>query len=194
MGGHENRKLLKMNHIKKSTIELYNRYGIQKVTIDEIASHANVSKVTIYKYFNSKEELISTIINEIYNNIIISTQKLIATEDDFLNKLTIITKSKMNSSSIFQGDFLEELFLSSNSEAFKKFHQQIKELMFEFFEEGKKQGYIDKNINNEVLYTYSEIFNSGLQSLTSRNNLLLKDKEALSTLIHLYFHGLIETD
>lgn len=44
---------------------LYNR-GLKKLTMDEIAQKLGMSKKTLYKYFNSKQELITTFFQSVY--------------------------------------------------------------------------------------------------------------------------------
>ena len=52
MNGYEKRTMEKKNHIKKAALKLFNKYDPSKISIDEIADYAKVSKVTIYKYFS----------------------------------------------------------------------------------------------------------------------------------------------
>jgi AcrR family transcriptional regulator len=40
---------------------LYQRYGIKSVTMDDVAMHLNISKKTIYEYFNDKEDLVKCV-------------------------------------------------------------------------------------------------------------------------------------
>ena len=44
--------------------ELFSKYGYKKVSMDEIAAKAGVTKKTIYMYFSSKEELLKYFIQE----------------------------------------------------------------------------------------------------------------------------------
>jgi len=44
--------------------ELYMRYGIRSVTMDEIALQCGVSKKTIYQFFADKDELVEAIVKE----------------------------------------------------------------------------------------------------------------------------------
>ena len=37
--------------------ELFSKYGYKKVSMDEIATNANVTKKTIYTYFKDKEDM-----------------------------------------------------------------------------------------------------------------------------------------
>jgi len=76
---------------------------MQKVTIDEIAAAANVSKATIYKYFQSKEALIDTVVSDIYASILKQT-------------------------SVFKGDFLNALFSDTSSDPFLAFKREVKSL------------------------------------------------------------------
>lgn len=192
MNGHEKRKLKKMNEIKRTTFELCNHYGIQKVSVDEIAEQANVSKATIYKYFGSKEELIDDVVSDIYGRILNETKEMVGSDTDFLDKLGAIVRSKVQSFAIMQGDFLNEIFSYSNNPIAVKFHQDLKDLMYTFYDQGKEQGYIKKSIDNSVLYHYSELFNEGFQSLYASGRIDTSDREAIGQMIDLYFHGLID--
>lgn len=49
--------------------ELFQQYGYKKVSMDEIANKANVTKKTIYSYFKDKEELFKHFIQEELNLI-----------------------------------------------------------------------------------------------------------------------------
>lgn len=48
--------------IKQKADELYRRYGIKSVTMDEIAGQLGVSKKTIYHSFSDKNELVDAVI------------------------------------------------------------------------------------------------------------------------------------
>lgn len=50
--------------IQKKADELFNKYGIRSVTMDEIASQLGMSKKTIYQYFSDKDELVDAVIAE----------------------------------------------------------------------------------------------------------------------------------
>ena len=41
--------------------ELFNRYGIRSVSMDDLAGHLGVSKKTLYQYYTDKEELVDAI-------------------------------------------------------------------------------------------------------------------------------------
>ncbi len=48
----------KLQNILKSVNDMFMRYGIKSVTMDDIARHLGISKKTLYQYVKNKEELI----------------------------------------------------------------------------------------------------------------------------------------
>ena len=54
--------------IQKSA-DLYFKYGIKNVTMDQIASELGISKKTIYQHFSGKEDLVSETVNYIFDQI-----------------------------------------------------------------------------------------------------------------------------
>ncbi len=45
--------------------ELFRKYGVKRVTVEEICTTAQISKMTFYKYFANKKELADYIIFKI---------------------------------------------------------------------------------------------------------------------------------
>jgi AcrR family transcriptional regulator len=54
--------------IQEKATELFLRFGIRSVTMDEIASQLGISKKTIYQSFADKEELVAAVFEEMMNN------------------------------------------------------------------------------------------------------------------------------
>jgi TetR/AcrR family transcriptional regulator, cholesterol catabolism regulator len=50
------------DRIQEKATELFMRYGVKSITMDEIASQLGVSKKTIYQYFADKDELVNAVI------------------------------------------------------------------------------------------------------------------------------------
>ncbi len=49
----------KINDILKQVSELYLKYGIKSVTMDDVARELGISKKTLYEYFTDKNDLVS---------------------------------------------------------------------------------------------------------------------------------------
>lgn len=56
----------KLDIIERSSL-IYLKYGIKSVTMDDLANHLGISKKTIYKYFEDKNDLLNTMIKRTLN-------------------------------------------------------------------------------------------------------------------------------
>ncbi|MFG7387636.1 TetR/AcrR family transcriptional regulator [Lactococcus lactis] len=56
---------------------------IREITVDEIAHKADVSKVTLFKYFHSKNQLINQVIRQNLNQLSLEIKTLIESNLDF---------------------------------------------------------------------------------------------------------------
>ncbi len=55
---------MKEEQVINAARKLFNKYGFKRVSMDEIAKEARVTKKTIYSYFKSKEDLLKYFIEE----------------------------------------------------------------------------------------------------------------------------------
>ena len=66
------------DQILRGASELFWRYGIKSITMDEIARHLSISKKTIYQYFEDKEVLVNSFVHamgaEIQNEMLATMQ------------------------------------------------------------------------------------------------------------------------
>jgi AcrR family transcriptional regulator len=53
-----NKKIKSMRNIQTVALELFNQFGYEKVSIQQIAAEAEVGPATIYRYFKTKEGII----------------------------------------------------------------------------------------------------------------------------------------
>ncbi|MFQ6081806.1 MAG: TetR/AcrR family transcriptional regulator [Candidatus Aminicenantia bacterium] len=74
-------------YIIEAAREMFARKGFASTTMDEIAEKTEFSKVTIYHYFKSKKELLSQIIFNAYNDLLIITQKILHEKREIPEKI-----------------------------------------------------------------------------------------------------------
>ena len=75
--------------ILQSTLEVFNYKGL-KFTMDDIAKNINISKKTIYKVFNDKEEMFLELVDYLFDGIKDAERQV--AEDDSLTTLEKIKK------------------------------------------------------------------------------------------------------
>src|SRR5271157_1863994 len=192
MNGHEKRRQWIVDRIKKSAFELFTKYRADQVRMDEIASRADVSKVTIYKYFHNKEQMYREVINLYVDEVLAATEKVLLSDLDFTEKLKFTLVAKLNSPKVADGQALFDLldkYGQPGDARQESLKERIKKIMFKFYEEGKKAGYIEDSLSFETLYLYSEIFDAGIKAKSTDLKAILADPEAFDQLMHLYYFG-----
>jgi AcrR family transcriptional regulator len=112
--------------IKESIIlaakDLFRKYGYHKTSVNEIAKKSRVAKATIYKYFDSKEQVLDAILMDylaINLNEILSNKVQYATEEEHL-KAVVMKTSRLTftvCNEFIGWDFVRE---NTNSQEFLK--------------------------------------------------------------------------
>ncbi len=161
MNGFERRKEQKKNSILESALTLFLKYGVNKVTISEIAKDANVSQVTIYNYFESKDNLVREVLTYYVNKIWEKYERLFDSDLPFPDKVKKIIFDKSLVAGEVNEDFFKQFMLeySKESNFIEQFYREKALPRFmKLFEEGKEQGFVDQNISNEAILFYIQMF------------------------------------
>ena len=77
----------KYNQIITTGRQLFWKYGIKRVPIEEICREAGVSKMTFYKHFDNKLDLVRHIIDQITNEGMLKYRKIMGQEVPFREKV-----------------------------------------------------------------------------------------------------------
>lgn len=75
------------DRIIESCAKYINIYGVKRFTVDDIAKDLGISKRTIYKYYDSKDEIVSEFINTSIEDNIKSTLEAVEKEESILGKI-----------------------------------------------------------------------------------------------------------
>jgi AcrR family transcriptional regulator len=191
MDGRKKRTQRIIERIKESALELFSSHGVEKVSVDEIARKATVSKVTIYKHFHSKEELHREVINLYSNRVIAAAEEILASDLDFLEKLRLLMMAQINKPQMASNTYLIEM-LEQDAQAEGRLNERLKNIIFRFFEAGKQQGYIEESLPFEILYLHSEIYRAGFKAKLTDAESVLTNREATEKMTNLYFFGIIK--
>ncbi|MGF1637313.1 MAG: TetR/AcrR family transcriptional regulator [Cyclobacteriaceae bacterium] len=73
--------------ILQQAFDLFMKYGIRSISMDDIAKNLSISKKTIYQYFKDKEEIICLIANQIIDETRLQIQEIDKTSNDAIEKL-----------------------------------------------------------------------------------------------------------
>lgn len=139
---------------------LFIRYGYKKVTMDEIAATANVTKKTVYAYFKDKDSLFKYFIDEelqvLKDKIETNKKKYHDVIDFFSNSVYEIINHQKNN------PLIKNLFLESSE-------QEIKAKQFIKLYESEIISYLENLINEEIEKKTIRKCNSHLIAFTIYN-------------------------
>jgi len=99
----------KRAEIVKAALELFRRYGIRRVTVEEICRNAGASKMTFYKYFTNKIEVMKTIWNDMLDEGYRKIDEYDAMDIPFREKLQKIIEYKTKIMRQWSPEFMEEI-------------------------------------------------------------------------------------
>ena len=136
--------------ILQTILELFRSHGISSVSMDDIASKLRISKKTIYRKFENKEELVEKVIDHLF------AKHFRYLDDSNLEKLPIRNKIKRiyNYGIKEMVQFEPVFYIDLNKyypSAFLKYKVHRRTLIFNkiksMLEEGQIKGEIDKDLN-----------------------------------------------
>ncbi len=180
--------------IKQKADELYRRYGIKSVTMDEIASQLGVSKKTIYQSFSDKNELVDAVIVDLLSYNKECCQKDRARAQNAIEEVYLAMEmlesmfENMNPSILFD----MERNHPATYEKFKKHkYNFLFHLVKDNIERGKREELYRPEINADVVATVR----LETMMMPFNENLFPKSKYSLvfleQQLIEYYLFGLV---
>lgn len=100
----------KQNDIFEAGKRLFYKYGIKKVTIEEICEEANASKMTFYKYFPNKVELAKTVIDDYYSSALERYENMMQSDIPVEEKVRKTFELKLENAAKLDIEFVADLY------------------------------------------------------------------------------------
>ncbi|MFC2136520.1 TetR/AcrR family transcriptional regulator, partial [Bacteroidota bacterium] len=131
--------------------ELFTRFGMKRITVEEICEKAKVSKMTFYKYFPNKNELIKFWWTEIIDEGYRRFDEVNAQDIPFTEKVKFILKLKKEYADKLSKEFMEEYFalLPDMRVTFAEAFQRSIETFMKFIKDAQKKGDVRKDMRPE---------------------------------------------
>jgi AcrR family transcriptional regulator len=182
--------------ILKKADELFKRYGIRSVSMDDIAAQVGMSKKTLYQYYADKEELVSAVFTTIMEHNKASCGSCMHVAENALHEVFLqfdevrTMLSEMNPSVLYD----MEKYHSATFAKFKAYQNEFLYGMFRSnFERGVKEGIYRDDFDIEIatrfrINTMMSAFNIDLYP-ASRTNLLYVQQQ----LLDLFLYGITTT-
>ena len=148
-----------MSHPKRELIlktgkELFWKFGFKRVTIEEVCKEAGISKMTFYKFFTNKIDLVKTIMNDILQESLSKYKKIMASEIPYPEKVVALIHLKSEQVETMSSEFFRDYVQADDPEMISYLQQLSGESMQMFtdgFRKAQENGDIRKDLKIEFI-------------------------------------------
>lgn len=177
---------LKKQHIIEAALALFLEKGYPNTSMQEIAQHSNVSKATLYKFFEAKENLAMLVAVYLTEQMRLRVEKLVEQEEplsrDTLRRSILVRMENFSG----RNRFLSELLFSLTAEQREKYLPAINRNHFDIMEMFAKIIMRSFDLESEPLAFELTINLSGLIKeihLVAKDDIVEMNEEAIADFI-----------
>lgn len=154
-------KNIKQKQIIETGRSLFWRFGIRRVTIEEICLEAKVSKMTFYKYFQNKIDLVKHILDVMTEERMLKYRLIMDQDIPFSEKVNQTIQLKMAHTSDLSQAFYLDIHKNADPELLAYMDQKMQETVHPIlmdYIEAQNQGEVRPDIKPEfILYFINQM-------------------------------------
>ena len=164
----------KKQAIIQAALRLFKDKGFKETSIKSIAEAAEVSPVSIYNYFGSKDNLVALCVNDLFEEITQQAEDILKSNLAFNTKLDQaldLCQEKMSQqiSDYFQDKTVRDPSFSSLLT--KAITAKKRDIYRTYINLGKEEGLIARDLSTELVLNVMDAFNSVGNQLAHSDNL-----------------------
>jgi len=187
----------KKNRKRDSILEtgktLFWKYGVQRVTVEEICKEAGVSKMTYYKHFNNKNSLVISIIERIYEEQLIRYREFWESDLSMEEKVRRTIQMKQEYARNVSVEFVRDIYNSGDPELpgyFSKKTQESLGMIRQDYMEAQRKGMIRKDLSIDfILYILHHL--SEMVSDEKFLALYSSSEDLVNDLLEFFYYGIM---
>lgn len=157
MNGYERRTEEKKKLILNTAISMFLKSGISNTSVSDIAKEAKVSKVTIFNYFQSKDNLAREALKIYFNQYISSFENIIDSNKTFIEKSEeLFSLSADNAPSMLDTDILSKEVWEDPlmQQIYGELVGESMLFLIKYIDQGKEEGIIDSAIPTNAIISF----------------------------------------
>ena len=164
----------KKQAIIQAALQLFKEKGFKETSIKSIAEAAEVSPVSIYNYFGSKDNLVALCVNDLFEEITQQAEDILNSNLAFNTKLDQaldLCQEEMSQqiSDYFQDKMVEDSVFSTLLT--KAITAKKRDIYRAYIELGKEEGAIAEDLSTELILNVMDALNSMGNQLDNSDNL-----------------------
>lgn len=188
MDGFERRRSQKKEAILSAALELFKQYGFNKVSIADIAAKAAVSQVSIYNFFQSKENLKNELLKNLWEEYYQAIMSVSESDNTVYSKIEKIFHMAVDYARNYTPNFMISSIRSQMAHEEITTDMQLKsiqQVISGLLTQGQREGVIKSDVSIDAMQLFLEIFrfyifyNQDAIATIERNPELYKDMVAI---------------
>ena len=180
--------------LKQVATELFYQQGWKLTSIAEICRVAGVSRVTFYKYFPTKQDLVKSIFEEQKNNMRQEFDRLLATKADLATvSQQILTMQQESMATLYSAAVLHDLNHDKDETLQDFFRQMVQEkyhYMHYFFSTLQKRKSIRNDFPVILIDVLIQKMDEMIHSSVLQKHYAGKEQQLFKDVLQLFLHGL----
>ena len=187
------KKTGKYQDIFKTGKELFWKYGIKRVTVEEICQEAGVSKMTFYKFFPNKIEFAKIILKVEIGESLKKFDQVVHGDLSFTEKVKQMFILKLEGTKDISIEFISDIYKNPDMGLLKVIEKQKQKslgLFVDFLTDSQKKGLIRKDIKIDFILYYT---NQMLQMFVDKQLVSKYDypQDLIMESMNFLFYGLL---
>ncbi len=166
MDGFTRRKEQSKEEIRKAAWELFTQFGVEKVSMADIARKAGVSPATIYNNFDGKDVLVQEFIATMVERLLGDAENILALDAPFEQKVAAlfqyITDRLVAATPMPDNPLFARSVDLHNDPQIRRIRESAQEkmtqLVMELVATGKREGQVNPALSDEALAIYFSLF------------------------------------
>lgn len=186
----------KREQILRTGKDLFWKFGIRRVTIEEICKEAGVSKMTYYKFFSNKMKLVKTIMDGIIEGTYREYRNIMDSDMPFTEKVVKTIQLKRDQTKAMSSEFFRDYTSNADPEMVACLNQMAKknlQMIAEDYSRAQKEGNIRKELKVEFILYF---LNSIQEMLYDEKLIALYDnpQDLIMEITRFFFYGVLDRE
>jgi AcrR family transcriptional regulator len=135
---------------------LFWKHGFKRVTVEEICREAGISKMTFYKFFTNKMDLVVIYLDELFDASMAKYDMIMASDLPYPEKVKGMIDLKREQTHVMSNEFFRDFLQSGDPELISHLEEKSVQGIKKFtddFREAQENGDVRKDLNIKFMMT-----------------------------------------
>lgn len=182
--------------IINAALELFKKQGFRKLSVEEISEAANVSKMTFYRHFSSKINVVTEVLKELIDKANTDYHAIMESDETFPEKVKAFIKYKEENANEFGELFINDIYQVNEPELqnmLAEASQKSIDIFLKDLVKAQKEGWVRKDLKPAFIHHMLNVILQESQSDALRE-MYPHSKDLAHETLSFLFYGIMNSD